>query len=102
MHANRFNRDLYKHAYKLTPLVPAELVADCFELARQLRTLDMRASPYDLTDLGYPPVPVETVEGRQEYVQAQQSFAERAAPLRTRLIAACQGLLAASGRREAG
>ena len=48
--------DLYKHAFRLSPLVPSELVADCFELARDIRVLDMRASPYDLSDLGYEPV----------------------------------------------
>jgi hypothetical protein len=80
------NMDLYKWAYKLSPLVPSELIADCFELAREIRTLDMRASPYDLADLGYAPVRVETVEGRQEYIQAQRSFAERAALLRSRLL----------------
>ncbi|WP_446218965.1 3-methyladenine DNA glycosylase [Micromonospora sp. IBHARD004] len=90
------NMDLYKHSYKLSPLVPSELVADCFELAREIRTLDMRASPYDLTELGYSPVRVETIEGRHEYVQAQRSFAERAAPLRTRLMVECDRLLAAS------
>ena len=41
--------DLYKHAFRLSPLVPSELVADCFELARDIRVLDMRASPYDLS-----------------------------------------------------
>ncbi|RKF27208.1 3-methyladenine DNA glycosylase [Micromonospora globbae] len=87
------NMDLYKWAYKLSPLVPSELVADCFELAREIRTLDMRASPYDLSALGYPPVRVETVEGRHEYVQAQRSFAERAAPLRARLVDECDRLL---------
>ena len=69
--------DLYKHAYRLTPLVPSELVADCFELAREIRVLDMRASPYDLSDLGYSPVRVETVEGKQEYAEAQRTFAAR-------------------------
>jgi hypothetical protein len=87
------NMDLYKIGYKLTPLVPSELVADCFALARDIRTMDMRASPYDLTDLGYEPVRIETVEGRQAYVEAQRGFAERAAPLRRRLIAACDRLL---------
>ncbi|MBA3741748.1 3-methyladenine DNA glycosylase [Sporichthya sp.] len=82
------NMDLYKHAYRLSPLVPSELVADCFELAREIRTLDMRASPYDLADLGYAPVRIETAEGKAEYVEAQRAFAERAAPLRQRLIAA--------------
>ncbi|MGV9767235.1 3-methyladenine DNA glycosylase [Micromonospora tulbaghiae] len=82
------NMDLYKWAYKLSPLVPSELVADCFALAREIRALDMRASPYDLADLGYPPVRVETPEGRAEYAAAQRGFAERAAGLRARLLAA--------------
>ncbi|WP_431913879.1 3-methyladenine DNA glycosylase [Micromonospora carbonacea] len=82
------NMDLYKWAYKLSPLVPSELVADAFALAREIRTLDMRASPYDLAALGYPPVRVETPEGRAEYATAQRGFAERAAGLRARLLAA--------------
>jgi hypothetical protein len=90
--------DLYKHAYRLSPMVPSELVADCFELARDIRVLDMRASPYDLTGLGYSPVAVETVAGKQEYVEAQRRFTERGAPLRERLVAECDRLLAASQR----
>ena len=85
--------DLYKHAFRLTPLVPSELVADCFELARDIRALDMRASPYDFSELGYEPVLIETVEGKQEYVEAQRTFAERAAPLRQRLVDECDRLL---------
>jgi hypothetical protein len=88
--------DLYKHAFRLSPLVPSELVADCFELARDIRVLDMRASPYDLSDLGYSPVPVETAEGKQEYAAAQRGFAERGRPLRRRLIEECERLLAAT------
>ena len=86
------NMDLYKWAYKLSPLVESELVADAFALAREIRTLDMRASPYDLADLGYPPVRVETAEGRAEYAAAQRDFATRAAPLRGRLIDALDRL----------
>ncbi|MEV0718060.1 3-methyladenine DNA glycosylase [Asanoa sp. NPDC050611] len=86
------NMDLYKWAYKLSPLVPSELVADCFALARDIRALDMRASPYDLAALGYPPVRVETPTGRAEYATAQRGFAERAAPLRARLLAAVGAL----------
>src|SRR5690349_13197154 len=78
--------DLYKHAFRLSPLIASELVADCFELARDIRVLDMRASPYDLADLGYEPVPIETPPGRAEYTAAQRGFADRAAPLRRRLI----------------
>jgi hypothetical protein len=87
--------DLYKHAFRLSPMVPSELVADCFELARDIRVLDMRASPYDLSDLGYSPVRVETTDGKQEYVAAQRTFAERGQPLRARLIAETERLLAA-------
>jgi hypothetical protein len=86
--------DLYKHAYRLSPMVSSELVADCFELARDIRALDMRASPYDLSGLGYSPVAVETVAGKQEYVEAQRAFATRGAPLRARLAAECDRLLA--------
>ena len=56
--------DVYKWAFKLTPLVPSDLVADAFELAREIRVLDMEASPYDLRELGYTPVPIETPEGK--------------------------------------
>ena len=86
--------DLYKHAFRLSPLVPSELVADCFELARDIRVLDMRAAPYDLSDLGFEPVRVETPEGKQEYAAAQRGFAERGAPLRERLMKVCARLLA--------
>ncbi len=90
------NMDLYKWAYKLAPLVPAELVADCFELARDIRELDMRASPYDLAALGYASLKIETPEGRADYERAQRAFAERARPLRARLLAACERLLASA------
>jgi hypothetical protein len=89
--------DLYKHAFRLAPLVPSELVADCFELARDIRVLDMRASPYDLTDLGHDPLRIETPEGKKDYAAAQRRFAERGAPLRQRLIEACARLLAVAG-----
>jgi hypothetical protein len=81
--------DLYKWAYKLSPATPGELLADCFELAVEIRELDMRASPYDLTAHGYAPVPIETPEGKATYVAAQRGFAERGAVLRERLIEVC-------------
>jgi hypothetical protein len=86
--------DLYKHAFRLTPMVASNLVADCFELARDIRVLDMRAAPYDLADLGFEPVRIETAAGKAAYVEAQRGFAERGAPLRARLVAECERLLA--------
>ncbi len=84
--------DLYKHAFRLSPMISSDLVADCFEQARDIRVLDMRAAPYDLADLGFEPVRVETPEGRAEYAAAQRDFAERGATLRRRLIEECERL----------
>ncbi|WP_065570678.1 3-methyladenine DNA glycosylase [Microbacterium oleivorans] len=78
--------DLYKWAVKLGPLVPGELLLDAFVLARDIRELDMRASPYDLTDWGYSPVRIETPTGKAEYVAAQRAFTDRAQPIRHRLL----------------
>nr|WP_294691963.1 3-methyladenine DNA glycosylase [uncultured Friedmanniella sp.] len=88
------NMDLYKWTYKLSPLVPSDLVADAFALAREIRELDMRASPYDFTALGLEPVAVETPEGRAAYATAQRQFAARSAPLRQRLLDVLDPLLA--------
>ncbi|MBZ5737114.1 3-methyladenine DNA glycosylase [Nocardioides sp. GBK3QG-3] len=85
--------DLYKHAFRLTPMICSDLVADCFELARDIRVLDMRAAPYDLVDLGFSPVAVETAAGKAEYADAQRTFAERGAPLRAALLAECERLM---------
>jgi hypothetical protein len=82
--------DLYKWAYKLVPLAPSSLVLQCFELARDLRVLDMQASPYDLASLGYEPVRIETPEGRADYVTRQRAFTKRAAPLRAALVDVCE------------
>ncbi|RSM91767.1 3-methyladenine DNA glycosylase [Kibdelosporangium aridum] len=87
------NMDLFKWSYKLAPFTPSELVADCFELASDVRELDMRASPYDLRELGYSPVPIETPAGRATYARLQAEFASRATPLRAQLIALCTQLL---------
>ena len=86
--------DLYKWAMKLAPAVPGDLVLDCFDHARAIRELDMRASPYDLSALGYAPVRVETPAGRAEYAAAQRGFAERGQLLRDRLVAAIDAVRA--------
>lgn len=96
------NMDLYgKVAVRLSPLISSELVADAFALAWDIRTLDMRAAPYDLSGLilepdgvEWTPVRVETPEGKREYTDAQREFARRAAPIRQRLLTECDRLLA--------
>jgi hypothetical protein len=87
------NMDLYKWASKLMPFTPSALVLACFELAKDIRTLDMRASPYDLSALGYEPVPIETPAGKAAYAAAQREFAGRARPLRQQLVDLCDQLI---------
>ncbi|WP_345750330.1 3-methyladenine DNA glycosylase [Microbacterium rhizophilus] len=78
--------DVYKWAVKLGPLVPGELMLDAFELARDIRRLDMEAAPYDLAEWGFAPVRIETPEGKAEYVRRQRAFAERGNDLRRRIL----------------
>ena len=86
------NMDLYKFAFSVAPFLPAELTADAFELAIAAREIDMRASPYDLRSFGFEPIAVETREGREEYVVLQKTIAERAQPVRFRLLTAYESL----------
>jgi hypothetical protein len=80
--------DLYKWAAMLRPLLPAELVADTFALARRARELDMRAGPYDLRSLGLAPLLLEEPAGRAEFALLQRDLASAGQELRTRLLAA--------------
>ena len=91
--------DLYKWAMKLSPVVPSEVVLEAFDLARDIRTLDMEASPYDVRDWGYGVVAIETPEGKAEYVRRQRAFAARGNEIRRRLITAIDaaGIPAAAG-----
>jgi hypothetical protein len=89
------NMDLYKWAYKLWPWIGSDLVADAFEIALFGRAMDMRASPYELEALGFPPIRIETEEGRAEYRSCQQELAAKAEPVRCRLQIAAAWLAAA-------
>lgn len=93
--------DLYKHAYRLAEVVGSDLIADAFELAWDVRIMDMRAAPYDMTGvtldpsgIAWTPIRVETADGKREYAERQRQFAERAAPIRARLIQALEHALA--------
>ena len=82
------NMDLYKWAYKLWPWIGSDLLADAFEVAVASRTFDMRASPYELTALGFDPILIETDSGKEEYRREQQRLATMAQPVRRKLLAA--------------
>lgn len=89
------NMDLYKWSYKMSPWIPSEILADSFLLAAEIRELDMRASPYDLTSIGFDPVTIETTEGRKEYERLQRDFSKRAKPIRDRLHVSAKRLATA-------
>lgn len=80
------NMDLYKHAVRLAPLAGSDVVREAFALAREIREVDMRAAPYDLSSLGVSPIPVETTEGRAQFAALQREFAARAASVRSTLL----------------
>ncbi len=90
------NMDIYKWAYKLAPAISSELVLQAFELAWQIRQLDMRAAPYDLTDWGYRPVSVETSAGKAQYLEMQRDFSHRSQQLRRSLLGQLKELMPAA------
>jgi hypothetical protein len=87
------NMDLYKWAYKLSPILPSDLVLDAFINARRLREIDMRASPYDLSELELAPIRVETPEGRIEYANEQRRLAKESTPIRNAIAEYCEQVL---------
>ena len=80
------NMDLYRWAYTAMPWIGSDLLWSCFEIAVELRVLDMQAGPYDLEARGFAPVRVETPAGRDEYQRRQRELSVSANGLRTRLI----------------
>ena len=86
------NMDLYKWAAKSMPWIGSSLLIEAFALATQLRDLDMRASPYDLSEWGVIPMKIETTDGRRDYEAQQRRLAGFTNELRTRLIEAIEGI----------
>jgi hypothetical protein len=78
--------DLYRFAHKIAPWCPSELIADSFLIACEARSIDMRASPYDLSQLDMKPIRIETDDGREEYIAEQRQLSEKGIPLRSRLL----------------
>ncbi|WP_211841768.1 3-methyladenine DNA glycosylase [Rudaeicoccus suwonensis] len=100
--------DLYKHAYRLAEVVGSDLIADAFELAWDVRVMDMRAAPYDMTGItidpdgiAWTPITIETAAGKREYADLQRQFAQRAAPIRQRFIDRLEVVLGAGHDRAA-
>ncbi len=88
------NMDLYKWAYKSSPWISSDLLRENLFFAIEAREIDMRASPYDLAEYGYPAISIETASGRREYEEAQHALYLKGLPLRQRLIDALAEILA--------
>ena len=58
----------------------------CFDLALEARSLDMRASPYDVTTFGLEPVYIERPDGSLEYQRLQKGIADKGRALAQCLI----------------
>lgn len=84
--------DVYKWCFTLAPAIPSELTLAAFELAREIRRLDMAASPYDVSGFGIEPVAIETPEGKAVYVERQRGFTTASNDLRRRLLAVLEDL----------
>lgn len=78
--------DLYRFAYKIAPFCPSAVIQESFLLAAQARTIDMQASPYDLSEFDLDPIRIETQAGRERYIAKQRELVERSSPLRKKLL----------------
>lgn len=94
------NMDLYKWSGMFYPWISSEFIWKCFSLAVEIRTVDMKASPYDLREFGLSPIKIETVEGRKIYKSIQEDFHKKAIPLRKELIKQLQILRDAQPEAE--
>jgi hypothetical protein len=84
------NMDLYKHAQRFAPVFGSDLVRKTFQLAKDIRSVDMQVAPYDLAELGVIPIKVETQSGRDAFAEMQVGFASRAQQLRLEMISALE------------
>lgn len=87
------NMDLYKWAFKMYPWISSNTIREAFELAVETRVMDMKASPYDLRELGLDPIKVETDAGRRKYMKKQKAIFKQSQPIRKKLITEYEHLL---------
>lgn len=88
--------DTYAYTAALEAGTPGELLLDALRAAFSAREVDMRSSPYDLSEWGLAPIPVETARGRAEFVAFQREWITRTQALRSRYLRAVDRLEALS------
>ena len=81
------NMDLYRWAYKYYPWIGSDIIREAFLLAVEIRSTDMRASPYDVSEFtNLPAIKVETNQGKSEYIQHQRHYFAKAQVIRKSLL----------------
>lgn len=100
--------DLFKIAWRLQPFISPTILAEALTAALQARTLDVEASPYDVSayfglDWNNETVPIgtvqlgavkiETEEGRKEYQRRQLQIMKRGEVVRAKLLRAYNDFL---------
>jgi hypothetical protein len=80
------NMDIYRWAHKFYPWVSSELILEAFYLAIEARTIDMQASPYDVSTIGLYPIKIETKQGAEDYISLQKKLSTKGNPIRAKLI----------------
>jgi hypothetical protein len=78
--------DIYRWAHKFYPWIASERITEAFELAVEARTIDMQASPYDVSLIGLTPIKIESKSGAEEYISKQKQLNEKGKKLRALLI----------------
>ena len=80
--------DLFKYAYEIYPFISAELLRKCLSVSLKARHIDMRASPYDCSQIDGvdDPIKIETAEGRKQYATEQEKLYQLSVPLRIQLL----------------
>lgn len=89
--------DVYAYTASLEAGAPGELLLDALRAAFSAREVDMRSSPYDLSEWGLAPIPVETPRGRAEFVAFQREWVTRTQALRSRYLRAVDRLETLAG-----
>jgi hypothetical protein len=89
--------DLFRYAYTLYPLISSALLINALEVAIEARKIDLRASPYDVSEFEgcETPICVETQQGRKLYIEEQERIAIMGAPVRRKLLAVYDEVIAA-------
>ncbi|MDP9801604.1 hypothetical protein J2S49_001680 [Arcanobacterium wilhelmae] len=77
--------DLLRVCLQFPQIFPSEWAIQAYDLALAARRIDQAASPYDSRSIGVEPIPVETVDGRAEYVQRQREAYKNGSALRKKI-----------------